>query len=237
MIEIFATAEEAIADVPDGSNIMCGGFGLCGVPENLVRALGAKGTRNLTVISNNAGVDTFGLGGLLANGQVKKILGSYFRSSEICARLQASGALEVELLPQGTMVERIRAAGAGVFGVYLSTGVGTCVAEGKEVRLFGATECVLEYPLAADYAFIRAYQGDRLGNLVYRKTARNFNPVMATAATVTVAEVEELVEPGAIDPDHIITPGIYVQRIIQLNRLDKRIEQRTVRPRPSDCRE
>ncbi|OGB95272.1 MAG: succinyl-CoA--3-ketoacid-CoA transferase [candidate division NC10 bacterium RIFCSPLOWO2_12_FULL_66_18] len=224
MIEIFATAEEAIADVPDGSTIMCGGFGLCGVPENLVRALGAKGTRNLTVISNNAGVDTFGLGGLLANGQVKKILGSYFRSSEICARLQASGALEVELLPQGTMVERIRAAGAGVFGVYLPTGVGTCVAEGKEVRLFGATECVLEYPLAADYAFIRAYQGDRLGNLVYRKTARNFNPVMAKAARITIAEVEEIVEVGELDPEVIVTPGIFVKRLVKGARYERRIE-------------
>jgi len=224
MIEIFATAEEAIADVPDGSTIMCGGFGLCGVPENLVRALGAKGTRNLTVISNNAGVDTFGLGGLLANGQVKKILGSYFRSSEICARLQASGALEVELLPQGTMVERIRAAGAGVFGVYLPTGVGTCVAEGKEVRLFGATECVLESPLAADYAFIRAYQGDRLGNLVYRKTARNFNPVMAKAARITIAEVEEIVEVGELDPEVIVTPGIFVKRLVKGARYERRIE-------------
>ena len=223
MIEIFATAEEAIADVPDGSTIMCGGFGLCGVPENLVRALGAKGTRNLTVISNNAGVDTFGLGGLLANGQVKKILGSYFRSSEICARLQASGALEVELLPQGTMVERIRAAGAGVFGVYLPTGVGTCVAEGKEVRLFGATECVLESPLAADYAFIRAYQGDRLGNLVYRKTARNFNPVMAKAARITIAEVEEIVEVGELDPEVIVTPGIFVKRLVKGARYERRI--------------
>ncbi len=223
MIEIFATAEEAIADVPDGSTIMCGGFGLCGVPENLVRALGAKGTRNLTVISNNAGVDTFGLGGLLANGQVKKILGSYFRSSEICARLQASGALEVELLPQGTMVERIRAAGAGVFGVYLPTGVGTCVAEGKEVRLFGATECVLEYPLAADYAFIRAYQGDRLGNLVYRKTARNFNPVMAKAARITIAEVEEIVEVGELDPEVIVTPGIFVKRLVKGAHYERRI--------------
>lgn len=224
MIEIFATAEEAIADVPDGSTIMCGGFGLCGVPENLIRALGAKGTRNLTVISNNAGVDTFGLGGLLANGQVKKILGSYFRSSEICARLQASGALEVELLPQGTMVERIRAAGAGVFGVYLPTGVGTCVAEGKEVRLFGATECVLEYPLAADYAIIRAYQGDRLGNLVYRKTARNFNPVMARAARITIAEVEEIVEVGELDPEVIVTPGIFVKRLVKGARYERRIE-------------
>lgn len=224
MIEIFPTAEAAVADVPDGSTIMCGGFGLCGVPENLLRALGARGTRNLTVISNNAGVDTFGLGGLLANGQVKKILGSYFRSSEICARLQASGALEVELLPQGTMVERIRAAGAGVFGVYLPTGVGTCVAEGKEVRLFGATECVLEYPLAADYAFIRAYQGDRLGNLVYRKTARNFNPVMARAARITIAEVEEIVEVGELDPEVIVTPGIFVKRLVKGARYERRIE-------------
>ncbi len=224
MIEIFPTAEAAVADVPDGSTIMCGGFGLCGVPENLIRALGARGTRNLTVISNNAGVDTFGLGGLLANGQVKKILGSYFRSSEICARLQASGALEVELLPQGTMVERIRAAGAGVFGVYLPTGVGTCVAEGKEVRLFGATECVLEYPLAADYAFIRAYQGDRLGNLVYRKTARNFNPVMARAARITIAEVEEIVEVGELDPEVIVTPGIFVKRLVKGARYERRIE-------------
>lgn len=224
MIEIFPTAEAAVADIPDGSTIMCGGFGLCGVPENLLRALGARGTRNLTVISNNAGVDTFGLGGLLANGQVKKILGSYFRSSEICARLQASGALEVELLPQGTMVERIRAAGAGVFGVYLPTGVGTCVAEGKEVRLFGATECVLEYPLAADYAFIRAYQGDRLGNLVYRKTARNFNPVMARAARITIAEVEEIVEVGELDPEVIVTPGIFVKRLVKGARYERRIE-------------
>ena len=224
MIEIFPTAEAAVADVPDGSTIMCGGFGLCGVPENLIRALGARGTRNLTVISNNAGVDTFGLGGLLANGQVKKILGSYFRSSEICARLHASGALEVELLPQGTMVERIRAAGAGVYAVYIPTGVGTCVAEGKEVRLFGATECVLEYPLAADYAFIRAYQGDRLGNLVYRKTARNFNPVMARAARITIAEVEEVVEVGELDPEVIVTPGIFVKRLVKGARYERRIE-------------
>lgn len=224
MIEIFPTAEAAVADVPDGSTIMCGGFGLCGVPENLIRALGARGTRNLTVISNNAGVDTFGLGGLLANGQVKKILGSYFRSSEICARLQASGALEVELLPQGSMVERIRAAGAGVYGIYLPTGVGTCVAEGKEVRLFGATECVLEYPLAADYAFIRAHQGDRLGNLVYRKTARNFNPVMARAARITIAEVEEIVEVGELDPEVIVTPGIFVKRLVKGARYERRIE-------------
>ena len=229
MNKVLPDAEAAVALVPDGATIMMGGFGLCGIPENLIRALHARGTKRLTVISNNAGVDEFGIGVLLRSRQVHKMVSTYVGENKEFERQFLSGELEVELVPQGTFAERIRAGGAGIGGFFTPTGYGTLVAEGKETRVIGGKPYVLEPPLQADFAFVKAWKGDRVGNLVYRRTARNFNPVMATAARVTIAEVEELVEPGQIDPDHVITPGIFVKHIVRGRLYEKRIEKRTVR--------
>jgi 3-oxoacid CoA-transferase subunit A len=229
MNKVLASAEEAVALVPDGATIMMGGFGLCGIPENLIAALRARGTQGLTIISNNAGVDDFGIGLLLRTRQVRKMISTYVGENKEFERQFLTGELEVELVPQGTFAERIRAGGAGIGGFFTPTGFGTLVAEGKESRTIGGKSYVLETPLHADFAFVKAWRGDRVGNLLYRRTARNFNPVMATAADVTIAEVEHLVEPGEIDPDHVVTPGIFVRHILQGERYEKRIEKRTVR--------
>jgi len=229
MHKVVASAADAVALVPEGATIMMGGFGLCGIPENLIAALHARGTRGLTVISNNAGVDDFGIGLLLKAGQITKMIASYVGENREFARQVLSGEIDVELIPQGTLSERIRAAGIGVGGFFTPTGVGTVVAEGKERRTIDGREYIFERPLGADFAFVKAWKGDLAGNLVYRRTARNFNPIMATAATVTIAEVEELVETGEIDPDHVVTPGIYVHHIVKGRAYEKRIERRTVR--------
>jgi len=229
--KVFPNADAAIADVPDGATIMVGGFGMCGVPVELIEALRRKGTKNLTVISNNAGADGFGLAYLLATRQIRKVIGTYIGENRLFEELALRGEIELELNPQGTFSERIRAGGAGVPAFYTPTGVGTLVAEGKEVREFGSRKYLLERALTADFAFVKAWKGDRWGNLVYRKTARNFNPMMATAAKVTIAEVEELVELGELDPNCIVTPGIYVKRIFQATPGEKRIEKRTLRKR------
>ena len=225
----MASAADAVALVPDGASIMMGGFGLCGIPENLIAALRARGTRNLTVISNNAGVDDFGIGLLLKARQVRKMISTYVGENKEFERQFLTGEIDVELVPQGTFAERIRAGGAGIGGFFTPTGYGTLVAEGKETRTIDGRHYVLEQPLRADFAFVKAWKGDRAGNLVYRRTARNFNPVMATAATVTIAEVEQLVEPGQLDPDHVDTPGIFVRHILQGDKYEKRIEKRTLR--------
>jgi 3-oxoacid CoA-transferase subunit A len=231
MDKTVASADEAVADLFDGATLMAGGFGLCGIPENLIAAIRKKGTKGLTIISNNCGVDDKGLGILLANGQVKKMVSSYVGENKIFERLFLDGKLEVEMNPQGTLAERIRAGGAGIPAFYTATGFGTVVAEGKETREFGGRKYVLETALHADFAIVKAWKGDRFGNLVFRKTARNFNPMMAAAAKVTIAEVETLVDPGQLDADQIHTPGIYVKRILAGARYDKPIEQRTVRKR------
>jgi 3-oxoacid CoA-transferase subunit A len=231
MDKTVASADEAIADLTDGATLMAGGFGLCGIPENLIQAIFRRGTRDLTVISNNCGIDGKGLGILLGNGQVKKIVASYVGENKTFERLYLEGKLEVELTPQGTLAERIRAGGAGIPAFYTATGYGTKVAEGKETREFDGRMYVLEKALRADLSIVKAWKGDRFGNLIYRKTTRNFNPMIASAGRVTVAEVETLVEPGALDPDQVHTPGIYVQRIIRGTRFEKPIEQRTVRKR------
>jgi 3-oxoacid CoA-transferase subunit A len=229
MNKVLASAAEAAALVPDGATIMMGGFGLCGIPENLIKALHARGTRDLTIISNNAGVDTFGIGILLQSRQVRKMVSTYVGENQEFERQCLSGELELELVPQGTFAERIRAGGAGIGGFFTPTGYGTVVAEGKETRVIGGRPYVLEAPLTADFAFVKASRGDRRGTLVYHRTARNFNPMMATAAKVTVAEVEELVEPGILDPESIVTPGIFVRHILRGPSYEKRIERRTVR--------
>src|SRR6266516_2635218 len=229
MNKVVANAEEAVAMIPEGATIMMGGFGLCGIPETLIAALHARGTRSLTVISNNAGVDDFGIGILLRARQVRKMISTYVGENKEFERQYLSGEMEVELVPQGTFSERIRAGGAGIGGFFTPTAYGTIVAEGKETRVIDGKPYVLEAPLKADFAFVKAWKGDHAGNLVYRKTARNFNPVMATAAAVTIAEVEQLVEPGELDPDHVITPGIFVKHILQGASYEKRIEKRTVR--------
>jgi len=229
MNKVLAGAADAVALIPDGASILVGGFGLCGIPERLIAALRDRGTKRLTLISNNAGVDDFGLGLLLKAGQVRKMISTYVGENKEFERQYLSGELEVELVPQGTFAERIRAAGAGIGGFFTPTGYGTLVAEGKETRVIDGKPYVLESPLHADFAFVKAAKGDRAGNLVYHRTARNFNPIMATAARVTIAEVEQLVEPGQIDPDHVITPGIFVKHIFQGAAYEKRIEKRTVR--------
>jgi len=228
MNKVLGTAAEAVALIPDGASIMMGGFGLCGIPENLIAALHARGTRDLTVISNNAGVDGFGAGLLLKDHQIRKVIATYVGENKEFERQLLGGELEVELVPQGTFSERIRAGGAGIGGFFTPAGYGTLVAEGKETRTIDGKQYILERPLHADFAFVKAWKGDRVGNLVYRKTARNFNPLMATAATVTFAEVEQLVEPGALDPDHVVTPGIFVRYILQGEKYEKRIEKRTI---------
>lgn len=229
MNKVLASAEEAVAVIPDGATIMVGGFGLCGIPENLLAALQRRGTRQLTFISNNAGVDDYGIGPLLRARQVRKMISTYVGENKEFERQFLQKEIEVELVPQGTFSERMRAAGAGIGGFFTPTGAGTLIAEGKESREINGRTYILEAPLHADFAFVKAWKGDRQGNLVYRKTMRNFNPVMATAARHTIAEVEELVEPGALDPDAIHTPGIYVKRIIQGAAYEKRIEKRTTR--------
>ncbi len=229
MNKVLPNAEAAVALIPDGATILVGGFGLCGIPENLILALRERGTSDLTVISNNAGVDDFGLGVLLKTRQIRKMISTYVGENKEFERQYLSGELEVELIPQGTFSERVRAAGAGIGGFFTPTAYGTIVADGKETRVIDGKPYVFEKPLAADFALVRGYRGDRLGNLVYRKTARNFNPVMATAATVTIAEVEHLVEPGDIDPEQVVTPGIFVTHIIHGERYEKRIEKTAVR--------
>jgi 3-oxoacid CoA-transferase subunit A len=229
MNKVLASAEEAVERIPDGATIMMGGFGLCGIPETLIAALHARGTKGLTVISNNAGIDDFGIGVLLRARQVRKMIATYVGENKEFERQYLSGELEVELVPQGTFAERIRAGGAGIGGFFTPTAFGTLVAEGKETRLIDGTPYVLEKPLTADFAFVKGWKGDRLGNLVYRKSARNFNPVMATAAGATIAEVEQLLEPGTIDPDHVVTPGIFVRYVLQGAHYEKRIEKRTTR--------
>jgi 3-oxoacid CoA-transferase subunit A len=215
MRKIFSSTDEAVSDVPDGAVIMAGGFGVCGLPDNLLAALHRRGSTGLTFISNNAGLDDVGIGPLLKARRVRKMIATYVGENKEFERQFLQKEIEVELVPQGTFAERIRAGGAGLAGFFTPTGFGTLVAEGKETRVIDGRPCVFETPLRADYAFVRAWKGDHLGNLVYRKTARNFNPVMATAARVTIAEVEELVEPGALDPDFVHTPGIYVKRVVQ----------------------
>ena len=229
MNKVLASPEEAVALIPHGATIMMGGFGLCGIPENLIKALHARGTKDLTVVSNNAGVDDYGIGILLRSRQIRKMISTYVGENKEFERQFLAGELEVELVPQGTFAERIRAAGAGVGGFFTPTGYGTLAAEGKETRTIGGTQYVLEAPIHADFAFVRAQTGDRTGNLVYRRTARNFNPVMATAARVTIAEVEHLVEPGQIDPDQVITPGIFVKHVVLCSTYENRIEKRTTR--------
>jgi 3-oxoacid CoA-transferase subunit A len=215
----------------DGMTIMAGGFGLCGIPENLIAEIRASGVKDLTVISNNCGIDDFGLGILLAGGQIKKMISSYVGENRLFEQLYLSGGLELEFNPQGTLAERIRAGGAGVPAFYTKTGVGTLVAEGKELREFDGETYVMERGLKADLSIVKAWKGDAEGNLVYRKTARNFNPIMATAGKATVAEVEALVAIGDLDPDHIVTPGIFIDRILQGATYEKRIERVTTRPR------
>jgi 3-oxoacid CoA-transferase subunit A len=229
MNKVIATSDAAVADIPDGATVMIGGFGLCGIPENLIAALVRKGVKGLHTISNNMGVDGFGMGLMLEAGMIASHVGSYVGENKLLETRVLAGQIDLTLVPQGTLAERIRAGGAGIPGFYTATGVGTVVADGKELREFNGRPYLLETALVADYALVKAWRGDRLGNLVYRKTARNFNPMMAAAGKITVAEVEELVEPGDIDPDHIITPGIYVTRIVQGEKYEKRIERRTVR--------
>jgi 3-oxoacid CoA-transferase subunit A len=232
--KVYADARAALAGVVrDGITVMSGGFGLCGIPENLIIALRDSGVKGLTVVSNNAGVDNYGLGSLLKTRQIRKMISSYVGENKEFERQYLSGELELEFNPQGTLSERIRAGGAGIWGFYTRTGAGTLVAEGKEQRVVNGDTYVLETGLLADLSLVKAWRGDSEGNLVYRKTARNFNPMMASAGRVTVAEVEELVEPGTLDPDKIHTPGIFVQRIIQGTGYLKTIENRTVRKRPA----
>ena len=226
----ISCADAAIANLRDGMTVLMGGFGLCGIPENLIAAVRRKGTKDLTVVSNNAGVDDFGIGLLLQTKQVKKMIATYVGENKLFERMVLSGELEVELNPQGTLAERLRAAGAGIPAFYTPTGYGTMIAEKKETREFDGRHCVLERALRGDFAFIKAWKGDRWGNLIYRRTSRNFNPPMATAADSVIAEVEHLVDVGQLDPDQIHTPGIFVDAIFQ-GRYEKRIERRTVRKR------
>ena len=230
--KIYPDATAALAGVlRDGMTIMAGGFGLCGIPSALIEAIKLSGVKDLTCISNNAGIDDVGLGVLLQTRQIRKMISSYVGENATFAKQYLAGELEIEFNPQGTLAERIRAGGAGIPGFYTATGVGTAIAEGKETKIFNGRTYILETGLVADLAIIHAWKADPEGNLIYHKTARNFNPMMATAAKITVAEVEELVPMGALDGDHIITPGIFVKRIVKLDHMDKRIEQRTVRKR------
>ena len=229
MNKVVPSAEAAIHDVFDGATIMIGGFGLCGIPENLIRALVKKNVRNLKTISNNVGVDGFGLGLLLANGQIKSHIGTYVGENKLLEEMVIAKQIDLELSPQGTFSERIRAGGAGIPAFFTPTGYGTVIAEGKEVREFDGRKFILETALHADFAFVKAWKADKWGNLIYRKTARNFNPMMATAAKVTIAEVEEIVELGELDPDSVHTPSVFVKRVFQGEAFEKRIERRTVR--------
>jgi 3-oxoacid CoA-transferase subunit A len=227
--KVYKDAMSALHDIKDGASLVVGGFGLCGIPENCIMALRERGVKNLTCYSNNAGVDDFGLGLLLQTRQIKKMVSSYVGENATFEKQFMSGQLEVELVPQGTLAERMRAGGAGIPGFYTPTGVGTKVAEGKEVRNFDGRDYVLERGIVGDYALVKAWKGDKFGNLVFRKTARNFNPLAAMAGKITVAEVEELVEIGELDPENIHTPGVFVQRIFKGAKYEKRIEQMTVR--------
>jgi 3-oxoacid CoA-transferase subunit A len=229
MQKVIATADEAVRDIPDGATIMVGGFGLCGIPENLIDALVRRGVKNLTTISNNVGVDDFGLGKCLQAGQIRGHVGSYVGENKLLEEMVLGNRIELTLVPQGTFAERLRAGGAGIPAFFTPTGVGTIVAEGKETRDFDGRTYVMERALKADFALIKAWKGDTQGNLVYRKTARNFNPMMAAAAKITIAEVEELVKPGQLDPDKIATPGVYVKRILKGEKYEKRIERLTLK--------
>jgi 3-oxoacid CoA-transferase subunit A len=227
--KVFSSAADAVADITDGATIMVGGFGLSGIPENLISALVDRGVKNLRTISNNMGIDRFGMGRMLETGMIASHIGSYVGENKLLEERVLKGELDLTLVPQGTLAERIRAGGAGIPAFFTPAGVGTLVADGKETREFDGKSYLLERWLRADFALVKAWRGDTAGNLVYRKTARNFNPMMATAARITIAEVEELVEPGEIDPDHVITPGVYVKRMIQGANYIKHIERRTVR--------
>jgi len=233
MNKVVANADEAIRDVQDGTTIMVGGFGLCGIPENLIRALVKKGVKNLTTISNNVGVDEFGLGLMLYAGQIKAHKGSYVGENRLLEEMVLTGRIDLELIPQGTFAERIRAGGAGIPAFFTPTGAGTPIAEGKESRVIDGVECILEKAIRGDLAIVKAWKADHYGNLVYRMSARNFNPMIATAGRVTIAEVEKIVSPGKLDPDHVHTPGVYVDHLVRARAEEKRIEQRTLRPRPA----
>ncbi|MCY9530835.1 MULTISPECIES: CoA transferase subunit A [Paenibacillus] len=226
--KVVHSAAEAIKGIQDGATLIVGGFGLCGIPELAIAALRDSGVKNLTVVSNNCGVDDWGLGLLLANRQIKKMISSYVGENKIFERQLLNGELEVELVPQGTLAERIRAGGAGIPAFYTATGVGTPIAEGKELKEFNGRTYLMEEAIVGDFAFVKAWKGDTLGNLIYRKTAQNFNPLAAAAGKITIAEVEELVEPGQLDPNHIHTPGIYVQRVLHGTGYEKRVERRVV---------
>jgi 3-oxoacid CoA-transferase subunit A len=229
MNKLVANADEAVKDIFDGATIMVGGFGLCGIPENLIRALVRKGVKNLSTISNNVGVDGLGMGLLLAAGQIRHHIGTYVGENKLLEQMVLEGEVDLQLIPQGTFSERIRAGGAGIPAFYTPTGVGTVIAENKETREFEGRTYLMEHALKADFSLVKAWKGDKWGNLVYRKTARNFNPMMATAGKITIAEVEHLVEPGELEPDCIHTPSVFVQRIFQGELYEKRIERRTVR--------
>ncbi len=231
MNKVVANAQEAIQGIEDNMTLMLGGFGLCGIPENCIAAMVEANIKGLTCISNNAGVDDFGLGLLLQKRQIRKMISSYVGENDEFERQMLSGELEVDLIPQGSLAERCRAGGAGIPAFFTPAGYGTEVGEGKEVRYFNGKPHILEHALTADFAIVKAWKGDRLGNLIYKGTARNFNPMMAMAGKITIAEVEELVEPGELDPNYIHTPGVFVQRIFQGAKYEKRIEQRTVRPK------
>ena len=233
MNKVVSSAGAAVADIRNGASIMVGGFGLCGVPENLIAALVGTGVRNLRTIANNVGVDGYAMGRMLEAGMIASHIGSYVGETKLLEKMYLAGHLDLTLVPQGTLAERIRAAGAGIPAFFTPAGVGTVVAEGKEVREFDGRQYLMERALSADFALVKAWKGDRHGNLVYRKTAQNFNPMMAAAARITIAEVEELVEPGELDPDHIVTPGIYVKRVVVGEHFEKRIERRTVHARPA----
>jgi 3-oxoacid CoA-transferase subunit A len=226
--KIYANALEATFDVKDGSTILLGGFGLCGIPENLIQALVERKVKNLTCVSNNAGVDNFGIGLLFKDKQVKKMISSYVGENATFEKLALSGEMDVELNPQGTLAERVRAGGAGIPAFFTPTGAGTLVAKGKEVRNFNGRDYVLEQAITGDFAFVKAWKADKMGNLVYRKTSRNFNPVMATAGKIVIAEVEEIVENGTLEPDSVHTPAVFIDRLVK-SKFEKRIEQRTVR--------
>ncbi|GAB0170018.1 CoA transferase subunit A [Lysinibacillus sp. CTST325] len=227
--KVWNSFEDAVADIKDGDTLAVGGFGLCGIPEKSIAALVQRETKDLTVVSNNCGVDDWGLGLLLANKQIKKMIASYVGENKIFEQQFLSGELEVELTPQGTLAERMRAGGAGIPGFYTATGVGTPIAEGKEVKVFDDKEYILEKGIVADFALVKAWKADKLGNLVFRKTSRNFNPLAAMAGKITIAEVEEIVEVGELDPDHIHTPGVFVQRVLLGGNYEKRIERLTVK--------
>jgi len=229
--KVVESCDQAVADIPGGATVMLGGFGLCGIPENLIAALVRRRVRNLHIISNNMGIDGFGLGLMLEAGMIDSFTGSYVGENRLLESQMIAGQINVTLVPQGTLAERIRAGGAGIPAFYTPAGAGTAVADGKETRIFGDREYLLERGLTADFALIKAWKADRMGNLLYRKTARNFNPLMATAAKITIAEAEQLVEPGELEPDHVMTPGIYVKRIVLGPTYEKKIERRTVRER------